>query len=110
MLSLARLSKEKIRENQGEFSAVAIRPRSQLCAFSSPHMRKRKRELVLKRFFTNQSETCPKSAPKHGSATSVFGITRLRQLLDEVVHLLQYLGLVRLEDIMPRILQSDHPC
>jgi hypothetical protein len=52
MLSLARLSKEKIRENQGEFSAVSIRPRSQLCAFSSPHMRKRK--LVLKGLINNR--------------------------------------------------------
>ena len=41
-------------------------------------------------------------------ATSVFRITRLRQPLDEVVHLLQYLGLFRLEDIMPRVLPSDH--
>ena len=52
------------------------------------------------------SDTC---APQHGSATLAFGtIARLRQALDELVHLSQYLGLVRLENIMTRILQQNH--
>jgi hypothetical protein len=42
--------------------------------------------------------------------TSGFGtIARFRQALDEVVHFSQYLGLVRLENIMTRALQSDNP-
>lgn len=46
------------------------------------------------------------NARQGGSATSVFGaITRLRQAPDELAHFSQYLGLVRLENIVTRILQ-----
>src|SRR5262249_18697560 len=36
-------------------------------------------------------------------------VTRFGQAAGEIIYFLQYLGLVRLEDIMTRILQSDHP-
>ena len=55
-------------------------------------------------FFRECSDTNPKSIAERGLVTSGFGtITWFRQAPDEVVHLSQYLGLVRLENIMTRI-------
>ena len=61
--------------------------------------------LSVKAIVRQLSDTNPKSTPEHRLVTSGFGtITRFRQALDEVVYLCQYLGPVRPENIMTRIL------